>query len=263
MATAGAAKPKIEKPKAAAAPKAVPKAAPKVAPKVAVKAEKPKAAGDKAQKPKAVEKKAATPVVKTEKKVSAKPVAPKVEKPKAEKPKAPAATKAAPKAAPKAEKPKAPATPKAAKVAKKDPRGKPKTAKKRVQYKRGSTLPKNRAGKQIYLRYSIDVSKPVEDGIMDAAAFEKFLHDRFKVNGKAGVLGNVIKISRDKTKILITSSIAFSKRYIKYLAKKFLKKQSLRDWLRVVATGKDTYELKYYNIDEQAEGDEAEDEEKA
>jgi len=98
---------------------------------------------------------------------------------------------------------------------------------------------------------------------MDAAAFEKFLHDRFKVNGKAGVLGEVVNISREKTHIVVTASIAFSKRYLKYLAKKFLKKQSLRDWLRVVSTSKTTYELRYYNIDEQAEGEEGEEEEKA
>jgi hypothetical protein len=42
----------------------------------------------------------------------------------------------------------------------------------------------------------------------------------------------------------------FSKRYLKYLAKKFLKKQQMRDFLRVVSTNKTTYELKYFNIQE-------------
>jgi len=40
----------------------------------------------------------------------------------------------------------------------------------------------------------------------------------------------------------------FSGRYLKYLTKKFLKKQQLRDWLRVVSTGKGVYELKFYNV---------------
>jgi large subunit ribosomal protein L22e len=43
---------------------------------------------------------------------------------------------------------------------------------------------------------------------------------------------------------------SFSKRYLKYLAKKFLKKQQMRDFLRVVSTNKSTYELKYFNIQE-------------
>jgi hypothetical protein len=49
-------------------------------------------------------------------------------------------------------------------------------------------------------------------------------------------------------KLTVTSNVAFSKRYVKYLTKKFLKKNQLRDWLRVVATTKDTYVLKFYNI---------------
>ena len=49
-------------------------------------------------------------------------------------------------------------------------------------------------------------------------------------------------------KIIVDSSIPFSKRYIKYLTKKFLKKSALRDWLRVVSTGKNTYTLKFFNL---------------
>ena len=32
------------------------------------------------------------------------------------------------------------------------------------------------------LKFSIDCSQPVDDGIMDAASFEKFLLDRIKVS---------------------------------------------------------------------------------
>jgi large subunit ribosomal protein L22e len=53
------------------------------------------------------------------------------------------------------------------------------------------------------------------------------------------------------------SHIPFSGRYLKYLTKKFLKKQQLRDWLRVVATGKGGYELRFFNVVSE-EGDEEE-----
>ena len=56
---------------------------------------------------------------------------------------------------------------------------------------------------------------------------------------------------------MISSDVKFAKRYIKYLAKKFLKKNQLRDWLRVVANTKQGYELRYYNI----AGDDEEEEE--
>lgn len=80
------------------------------------------------------------------------------------------------------------------------------------------------------------------------ADFEKYLHERIKVEGKAGALGNSVKVQRDGNKITISTNIPFSKRYLKYLTKKFLKKNSLRDWIRVVASSKDNYELKFYNI---------------
>ena len=48
-------------------------------------------------------------------------------------------------------------------------------------------------------------------------------------------------------------------RYLKYLTKKFLKKNNLRDYIRVVATNKTNYELRYFQIN-QAEEDESGDE---
>ncbi|KAF8973903.1 ribosomal protein L22e [Flammula alnicola] len=98
-------------------------------------------------------------------------------------------------------------------------------------------------------KFIIDYSKPAADGVFDGADFEKFLHDRIKVEGKAGQLGENVKVVRDgNTKITVTSSVPFSKRYLKYLTKKFLKKNSLRDWIRVVASSKDNYQLRFYNI---------------
>ena len=82
---------------------------------------------------------------------------------------------------------------------------------------------------------------------------EKFLHERIKVNGKAGVLGDDVSISREESKVTVTAHIPMSKRYLKYLTKKYLKKHQLRDWLRVVATNKTSYELRYFNIQEEEE----------
>ncbi|XP_024387983.1 large ribosomal subunit protein eL22y [Physcomitrium patens] len=108
-------------------------------------------------------------------------------------------------------------------------------------------------GKKKVQTFTIDCGKPVEDKIMDIASFEKFLNDRIKVDGKAGVLGNAISISREKNKISVTSESSFSKRYLKYLTKKYLKKHNVRDWLRVIASNKDrnVYELRYFNIADQ------------
>ncbi|CAB1336319.1 unnamed protein product [Coregonus sp. 'balchen'] len=104
--------------------------------------------------------------------------------------------------------------------------------------------------KKQVLKFTLDCTHPVEDGIMDAANF---------VNGKAGNLGGgVVSIERSKSKITVSSEVPFSKRYLKYLTKKYLKKNNLRDWLRVVANTKESYELRYFQInqDEEEEDDE-------
>ncbi|CAD6216710.1 unnamed protein product [Miscanthus lutarioriparius] len=106
--------------------------------------------------------------------------------------------------------------------------------------------------------FTIDCTKPVEDKIMEIASLEKFLQERIKVaGGKAGSLGDSVTISREKTKVTVTSDGPFSKRYLKYLTKKYLKKHNVRDWLRVIAANKDrsVYELRYFNIAEN-EGEE-------
>ena len=66
---------------------------------------------------------------------------------------------------------------------------------------------------------------------MEIASFQTFLAERIKVAGKAGALGDVVSVSSDKTKVTVTSDAPMSKRYLKYLTKKYLKKHNVRDWL--------------------------------
>ncbi|XP_058457241.1 large ribosomal subunit protein eL22-like [Malaya genurostris] len=115
----------------------------------------------------------------------------------------------------------------------------------RKQMLRGKNIPKK---KKEYLRFGVDCTNIAEDNIMDVADFEKYLKERFKVNGKVGNLGNSVSLERQKMKVYINSDIHYSKRYLKYLTKKYLKKNSLRDWIRVVSNDKDLYELRYFRI---------------
>ncbi|KAB5594012.1 60S ribosomal protein L22 [Ceratobasidium theobromae] len=105
-------------------------------------------------------------------------------------------------------------------------------------------------------KFYVDYSRPAGDGVFDPAAFETYLRGRIKVEGKTGQLGDKIKITRDSKKLTVASTVPFSKRYVKYLTQKFLKKNSLRDWIRVVATSKDGYELRFYKIDGLGDDDE-------
>jgi large subunit ribosomal protein L22e len=58
--------------------------------------------------------------------------------------------------------------------------------------------------------------------------------------------------------ITVAPNVTFAKRYIKYLTKKYLKKNNLRDYIRVVAsaTAKSGYELRYFNIAQEDDEDE-------
>merc|ERR1712176_579059 len=111
------------------------------------------------------------------------------------------------------------------------------------------------------VKFVIDCTQPVDDKVLDVAHFEKYLHDRIKINGKTGQLASSsVVISRDRTKLTVASpaELGFSKRQLKYLSKRYLKKQQLKNYLRVVAASKNSYEMRYYSI---SGGDDAEDEE--
>uniref|UniRef100_A0A2I3T6G7 RPL22L1 n=2 Tax=Pan TaxID=9596 RepID=A0A2I3T6G7_PANTR len=103
---------------------------------------------------------------------------------------------------------------------------------------------KDKKPKRSTWKFKLDLTHPAEDGIFDSGNFEQFLRE------KAGYLRNVVHIECFKNKITVLSEKQFSKRYLKYLTKKYLKKSSLHDWLRVV-----TYELCYFQISQEDEAE--------
>jgi len=112
-----------------------------------------------------------------------------------------------------------------------------------------STKKSSKKGAKVTHKFVINASNAVNDKIFDLSAFEKFLHDRIKVDGRTNNLGDTVVISQQgEGKIEVVAHQEFSGRYLKYLTKKYLKKQQLRDWLRVVSTSKGVYELRFYNV---------------
>merc|ERR1712146_760847 len=84
------------------------------------------------------------------------------------------------------------------------------------------------------MKYVVDCAQPVDDNILDPAGLEKFFQDRIKVEGKIGNLGDMVEITREKSKISVKAALPFSKRYLKYLTK-------------------NSYELRYFNINNEAD----------
>ena len=99
--------------------------------------------------------------------------------------------------------------------------------------------------------FTIDCSKPVEDKVFNTANFAEFLRARIKIGGRTGHLGESVKVNSDDKRITVKADIGFSKRYLKYLTKKYLKKNSLREFLYVVAANQSSYQIKYFNIQQE------------
>merc|ERR1711990_767737 len=126
-----------------------------------------------------------------------------------------------------------------------------------------ATMPGKKKGKKgavstgQKVKFTIDCSVPVQDGLMETALFEDFLLSRIKVNGKAGVLGDAVSVTRDRAKLHITAQLPFSKRYLKYLTKKYLRKESpeMKEAIRVLATSRYVYELRYRKFDDSDESE--------
>ncbi|CCF35080.1 ribosomal L22e family protein [Colletotrichum higginsianum] len=67
-------------------------------------------------------------------------------------------------------------------------------------------------------KFIINASQPASDKIFDVAAFEKFLQDKIKVEGRVGNLGDQVQISQQgEGKIEIIAHNELSGRYLKYL----------------------------------------------
>ena len=118
---------------------------------------------------------------------------------------------------------------------------------------RGSLLRKRaiKVQKNLNLRFTIDCSQPCEDKVLVMKHFQDFLEKRIKVQGKTGNMGDEVALASTDKAVVLTSQIPFSKRYLKYLTKKYLKKQQLRDYIHVLASDKNTYKLKYFNINQE------------
>ena len=78
----------------------------------------------------------------------------------------------------------------------------------------------------------------------------KYLNSNMKIDGLKGNLKDFIKISVDDKRnkkcllIQVDNQMQFSKKYIKYLVKKFLKREGIVKYLTVLANSPNSYEVK-------------------
>lgn len=118
---------------------------------------------------------------------------------------------------------------------------------------------KRKGNKKQILKFPLDYTHPVEDGIIDAANFELFHQERIKVDRKTANIGGKIRAMEwCKNKTTGISEVPFSKRYLESLTKKQKRKNNLCDWLHTVINNNESYKLCYFWINEDEEKEEDE-----
>jgi large subunit ribosomal protein L22e len=108
-----------------------------------------------------------------------------------------------------------------------------------------------------YKKYYVDFNSAVTNNLVSLEAAIKYLESNIKVNGIKKKLGESVLVNsandkeKKKNTILVQADtkMKFSKRYVKYLVKKFLKRENIASYLRVIAQGSSSYIVKLFNRD--------------
>ena len=113
--------------------------------------------------------------------------------------------------------------------------------------------------KVAYKVYTVDFNSPCSNNLLTLESAEKYLKTNFKVNGLKGKLGETIKVAstdkKDSKKntivVSVDNKVQFSKRYIKYLVKKFLRREGIVRYLTVSSTSPYAYTVKVIKKNEE------------
>jgi large subunit ribosomal protein L22e len=99
-------------------------------------------------------------------------------------------------------------------------------------------------------RFSLDCSSPVSDGFFALHDLVDYLTSKVKVAKLRGNLKDKIafeEVAAEK-KVDVIASVKYSKRAVRYYARKFLKKHDLRERYRVISTSPSTYQFRPYRV---------------
>ena len=98
--------------------------------------------------------------------------------------------------------------------------------------------------------FYLECSSPLSDNFFGLQDLVEYLNKHMKVNELRNNLTSKISIEAEpkEKRITISSNVKYSKRACRYYARKFLKKQDLRDRFRLISSKKDTYEMRPYRI---------------
>ena len=117
---------------------------------------------------------------------------------------------------------------------------------KKEEKKENKILPKEK----VYKKFFVDFSEPLDNKLLSIESAMKYLNSNMKIDGLKGNLKDFVKISVDDKRnkkcllIQVDNQMQFSKKYIKYLVKKFLKREGIVKYLTVLSSSPNSYEVK-------------------
>ena len=94
-------------------------------------------------------------------------------------------------------------------------------------------------------RFVVDLTIPKEGNLVIPKDFASFLQSNIKLNGTKGNLGSDLTVTVQGGRVTVTTTRQIAKRYLKYLTKKYLKRNEILEYFRVLATAKNTYTVRY------------------
>lgn len=103
-------------------------------------------------------------------------------------------------------------------------------------------------------KFLVDFNPAITNNLLSLETAVSYLNSRIKLNGLTNKLGDKIEVNatdkKEKQKntvvVAVDSNLQFSKRYIRYLVKKFLKKEGISSFLRVISTGPQGFVVKMF-----------------
>ncbi len=106
-----------------------------------------------------------------------------------------------------------------------------------------------------YRKFHVDLNQAVSNNLLSVEAAVKYLKQNIKVGGLKNKLGDSVQVDstdkKDKQKntivVSVDNTMKFSKRYVKYLIKKFLKRENISLYLRVISSGSNGYLVKLFS----------------
>ena len=117
---------------------------------------------------------------------------------------------------------------------------------KKEEKKENKILPKEK----VYKKFYVDFSEPLDNKLLSIESAMKYINSNMKIDGLKGNLKNFVKINVDEKRnkkcllIQVDNQMQFSKKYIKYLVKKFLKREGIVKYLTVLSNSPNSYEVK-------------------